>query len=106
MKNICEKVDANFRLKAFDTLLQILKIHSKNFRAMLMKRKRPQKKVVVKKVEWLESPTDQECQEGKCDKVTFSARLSEKEKRGKWYLMNSVSTKFLFKYLSTKNRTF
>ena len=60
-------------------------------RAMLMKRKRPQKKVVVKKVEWLESPTDQECQEGKCDKITFSARLSEKEKRGKWYLMNSVS---------------
>ena len=56
-----------------------------------MKRKRPQKKVVVKKVEWLESPTDQECQEGKCDKITFSARLSEKEKRGKWYLMNSVS---------------
>ena len=56
-----------------------------------MKRKRPQKKVVVKKVEWLESPTDQECQEGKCDKITFTARLSEKEKRGKWYLMNSVS---------------
>ena len=63
-----------------------------------MKRKRPQKKVVVKKVEWLESPTDQECQEGKCDKITFSARLSEKEKRGKWYLMNSVSDIFFAEY--------
>jgi hypothetical protein len=68
-------------------------------RAMLMKRKRPQKKVVVKKVEWLESPIDQECQEGKIDKVTFSARLSEKEKRGKWYLMNSVSNHFCFKLI-------
>ena len=67
-----------------------------SFRAMLMKRKRPQKKVVVKKVEWLESPVDQECQEGKIDKITFTARLSEKEKRGKWYLMNSVSNLFLF----------
>ena len=58
---------------------------------MLMKRKRPQKKVVVKKTEWLEKPVDQECQEGKIDKITFSARLSEKEKRGKWYLGNNVS---------------
>ena len=56
-----------------------------------MKRKKPQKKVVVKKVEWLESPVDQECQEGKIDKITFSARLSEKEKRGKWYIGNNVS---------------
>lgn len=61
------------------------------FRAMLMKRKKPQKKVVVKKTEWLESPVDQECQEGKIDKITFSARLSEKEKRGKWYIGNNVS---------------
>jgi hypothetical protein len=60
-----------------------------DFRAMLMKRKKPQKKVVVKKVEWLESPVDQECQEGKIDKITFSARLSEKEKRGKWYIGNN-----------------
>ena len=36
-----------------------------------MKRKRPQKKVVVKKTEWLEKPVDQECQEGKIDKITF-----------------------------------
>ena len=58
---------------------------------MLMKRKKPQKKVVVKKPEWLEQLIEQDVQEGKCDKVVFTAKLSEKEKPGKWYLMNSVS---------------
>ena len=58
---------------------------------MLMKRKKPQKKVVVKKTEWIENPIEQEVQEGKIDKVVFTAKLSEKEKRGKWYLMNHVS---------------
>ena len=58
---------------------------------MLMKRKKPQKKVVVKKTEWLEHPVEQDVQEGKIDKVTFTAKLSEKEKRGKWYLMNSAA---------------
>ena len=62
-----------------------------DFRAMLMKRKRPQKKVVVKKIEWIESPIEQDVQQGKIDKVVFTAKLSEKEKRGKWYLMNNVS---------------
>ena len=62
-----------------------------DFRAMLMKRKKPQKKVVVKKTEWIENPIEQEVQEGKIDKVVFTAKLSEKEKRGKWYLMNQVS---------------
>ena len=60
-----------------------------------MKRKKPQKKVVVKKVEWVETPVDQECQEGKIDKITFTAKLSEKEKRGKWYLANIVSNTYL-----------
>lgn len=64
-----------------------------DFRAMLMKRKVKQKKVVVKKIEWLESPVDQEVQQGKCEEVIIRARLSEKEKKGKWYLRNAATFK-------------
>jgi len=64
-----------------------------DFRAMLMKRKVKQKKVVVKKIEWLETPIDQEVQQGKCEEVIIKARLSEKEKKGKWYLRNPTTFK-------------
>jgi hypothetical protein len=65
-----------------------------DFRAMLMKRKVKQKKVVVKKTEWLEKPVDVAIQQGTCDSVTFSARLTEKEKKGKWFIRNNVRTPF------------
>ncbi|XP_023324296.1 twitchin isoform X2 [Eurytemora carolleeae] len=64
-----------------------------DFRAMLMKRKVKQKKVVVKKIEWIESPVDQEVQQGKCEEVIIKARLSEKEKKGKWYIRNATTFK-------------
>jgi len=64
-----------------------------DFRAMLLKRKIKQKKVVVKRIEWLEKPVDVMVQEKKDTRVTFSARLSEKEKKGKWYIRNNVSCK-------------
>jgi len=64
-----------------------------DFRAMLMKRKVKQKKIVVKKIEWLESPIDVECQQGKCEEIVIKARLSEKEKKGKWYLRNAATFK-------------
>ena len=62
-----------------------------DFRAMLMKRKRKEKKVVVKKIEFIEKPVDFSCQQGKCDLVTFTAKLNEKDKKGKWYIRNNVS---------------
>ena len=62
-----------------------------DFRAMLMKRKRKEKKVVVKKIEFIEKPVDFSCQQGKCELVTFTAKLNEKDKKGKWYIRNNVS---------------
>ena len=61
-----------------------------NFRAMLLKRKVKQKKVVVKETEWLEKTVDFSVQEKKEEKIVFTARLSEKEKKGKWYCRNNV----------------
>jgi len=64
-----------------------------DFRAMLMKRKVKQKKIVVKKIEWLETPVDQECQQGKTEEIVLTAKISEKEKKGKWYLRNAATFK-------------
>ena len=59
---------------------------------MLLKRKVKQKQKVVKIIEWIEKPVDVSVQEKKCEAVKFTARLSEKEHRGKWYLRNMVNT--------------
>ena len=61
-----------------------------DFRAMLLKRKKPAKKAPVPEIEWLETPIDVTVKEGKSEKVVFSARLSEKEKKGRWFLRNLV----------------
>lgn len=49
---------------------------------------------MVKTIEWIEKPVDLQVQEGKCEAATFTARLSEKEKKGKWYYRSNVS--FIF----------
>ena len=64
-----------------------------DFRAMLLKKKKPAKKVVVLEYEWLETPVDVTVQEGKAEQITFSARLSEKDKKGKWFLRNEETLK-------------
>lgn len=61
---------------------------------MLLKRKVKQKKVVVKQMEWLEKPVDAVAQEKQDKEVTFTARFSEKEKKGKWYFRNEVIKHF------------
>jgi len=58
-----------------------------DFRAMLMKRKKPAKKV-VEKFEWIEEPVDKTIKQG-IDEVSFSAKLSHKGKKAKWYLRNN-----------------
>lgn len=58
-----------------------------DFRAMLMKKKKPAKKV-VEKVEWIEEPVDRCVKEGTCDEVHFTAKVSVKGKKAKWYLRN------------------
>jgi len=58
-----------------------------DFRAMLMKRKKPAKKV-VEKFEWIEEPVDKTIKQGSLDEVSFSAKLSHKGKKAKWYLRN------------------
>merc|ERR1719186_1206217 len=58
-----------------------------DFRAMLMKKKKPAKKV-VEKVEWIEEPVDRCIKEGTCDEVHFTAKVSVKGKKAKWYLRN------------------
>merc|ERR1719411_1314030 len=59
-----------------------------DFRAMLMKRKKPAKKV-VEKFEWIEEPVDKTIKQGSMDEVTFSCKLSHKGKKAKWYLRNN-----------------
>lgn len=44
------------------------------------------------KFEWIETPTDETVQEGKCDEVVFTAKLSHEGKKGKWYCRNEVSS--------------
>jgi len=58
-----------------------------DFRAMLMKRKKPAKKV-VEKFEWIEEPTEKKVKQGKCEEVSFTAKLSHKGKKAKWYVRN------------------
>ena len=41
----------------------------------------------------MQSPVDQEVQQGKCEEVVIKARLSEKEKKGKWYIRNAATFK-------------
>merc|ERR1712226_190801 len=58
-----------------------------DFRAMLMKRKKPQKKV-VEKFEWIEEPSDRSIKQGTCDEISFTCKLSHKGKKAKWYVRN------------------
>jgi hypothetical protein len=41
---------------------------------------------------------DQEVQQGKCEEVVIRARLSEKEKKGKWYIRNAATFKVSILY--------
>ena len=62
-----------------------------DFRAMLLKRKKPAKKAApLPDLEWIETPNDVQVKEGKAEKVVFTAKLSEKDKKGKWFLRNLV----------------
>ena len=61
-----------------------------DFRAMLMKKKVKQKKVVVTKMEWIEPLTDRECQQGKDKQVIMTAKLSKGGYKGKWYQRNET----------------
>lgn len=58
-----------------------------DFRAMLMKKKKPQKKV-VEKFEWIEEPSDRNIKQGACDEISFTCKLSHKGKKAKWYCRN------------------
>jgi len=59
-----------------------------DFRAMLMRKKKPAKKVVVEKVEWIEEPVDRQVKQGTVDAISFRAKLSVKGKKAKWYMRN------------------
>jgi len=58
-----------------------------DFRAMLMRRKKPAKKV-VEKFEWIEEPVDRNVKQGACDEISFTCKLSHKGKKAKWYIRN------------------
>merc|ERR1712204_164625 len=64
-----------------------------DFRAMLAKKKKPAKKVVVEKFEWIEEPVDKTIKQGSLDEVTFACKLSHKGKKAKWYLRNQETQK-------------
>ena len=46
--------------------------------------------VKQEKVEWLEEPVDQTVKQGTVDEVQFTAKLSAKGKKAKWYIRNQV----------------
>ena len=50
-----------------------------DFRAMLMKKKVKQKKIIVQKIEWIEPLFDIEAQENKDLQIIMTAKLSVKE---------------------------
>lgn len=41
-------------------------------------------------MEWIEEPVDKKVKAGKCDEATFTAKLSVKGKKAKWYIRNQV----------------
>ena len=74
----------------FDFKLFVTVEGGMDFRAMLMKKKVKQKKVIVKKMEWIEPLFDIECQENKDTQIIMTAKLSAKGLRGKWYQRNDT----------------
>ena len=42
------------------------------------------------KFEWIEEPTEKKVKQGKCEEVSFTAKLSHKGKKAKWYVRNQV----------------
>ena len=74
----------------FDFKLFVTVEGGMDFRAMLMKKKVKQKKVVVQKIEWIEPLFDQECQQNKDKQVVMTAKLSVSGLKGKWYQRNET----------------
>ena len=61
----------------FETELDILNTHTR---------------LIILQFCW-QTPVDQEGQQGKTELITLTCRLSEKEKKGKWYLRNAATFK-------------
>ena len=72
----------------FDFKLFVTVEGGMDFRAMLMKKKTKQKKIVVERTEWIEPLFDIEAQEKKDKQVVLQAKLSVKNMKGKWYQRN------------------
>ena len=51
--------------------------------------------VLQEKVEWLEEPVDRNIKQGTADEVHFTAKLSVKGKKAKWYIRNAVINIFV-----------
>ena len=58
------------------------------------------------KFEWIEEPVDKKIKQGSLDEVTFSAKLSHKGKKAKWYMRNQVRTIRIQKYFSQAEQFF
>ena len=41
-------------------------------------------------MEWIEEPVDRQIKQGTVDEVRFTAKLSAKGKKAKWYMRNQV----------------
>ena len=74
----------------FDFKLFVTVEGGMDFRAMLMKKKVKQKKIVVQRTEWIEPLFDMEAQENKDKQVIMTAKLSVKNMKGKWYQRNDA----------------
>ena len=54
--------------------------------------------VKQEKVEWLEEPVDQTVKQGTVDEVQFTAKLSAKGKKAKWYIRNQVGVNAIVQF--------
>ena len=43
-------------------------------------------------MEWIEEPVDRQIKQGTVDEVRFTAKLSVKGKKAKWYMRNQVGS--------------
>lgn len=46
-------------------------------------------------MEWIEEPVDRQIKQGTVEEVRFTAKLSAKGKKAKWYMRNQVKKKYL-----------
>ena len=65
------------------------------FKFLIFEIKREKNVNFQEKVEWIEEPVDRQIKQGTVDEVRFTAKLSAKGKKAKWYMRNAVGSLYI-----------